>query len=586
MPKEASKEKGAQASGSKGSQPRSVKKNERWSDAFMGITGSDYFSSLKDPSSINHIEYFRHCKPNHYQKAHYHNLWGHDILSIIEHSPIQRLSEQHKRLKREWSETGATENFWEQVLTEELSRRDELNHKRQLVAVRENAVDQLEDTYQFYSKRTRLSNVRNLGNVGDENQETAESDISGSEEGEVGFSFQSLDLPHNIGELELPSSDPFDSSLHSDCFSDGTLEDSPPVGICRLVGPGTRTSELSGDSLYYKDGMCVSTMLMSYRRRQVEDESFLQDFQIKEILSLNFVFFDPLIHNLQDEQLAQWRRALGDSDKAFIVGLAEACCQQGREEALRTLYSLGVKLDLITSPLFLAAQSLMSTSVLWADTVLVRDNEDSFIERFLKPLMNAFFGQFTEARLCWTRNTLKTGHIGEGELLYPDVMLSTTSTPQHTVLVGEVKKMDGSDHEYDRDRVKLFIEMKRCLDGLLDCGVDGPVVGILAQGHRVEVWNMTLPYEALYVPTLLGSFDLILSRYYFGAFFALAPPLLAAKAVIQDTLTRLRQGQRRSSLKSGWRRGTYHYEPLILKQDVSIVQEVRELKKENKNSCK
>ncbi|KAG0003175.1 hypothetical protein BGZ65_001941 [Modicella reniformis] len=545
------------------------------------FSGSDYF---KDANFICHIDYFRHCKANHFQKK--------PLPRPVERRGLtyrraQYLIDQYKRLKREWKKTEATDRFWEQVLAEELSRRDELNHKRQLVAVHENVVDQLEDTYQFYSKRTRLSNARDLGKVidrvGDEDQETAASDISGSgandlgDENELYSPIQNPDLPQNISELELPSSDPMDPSIHTDYFSDGSLENLSPVGICRLVGPGTRTSVLTGDSLHHKDDTCVSTALMSYRRRQVEDESFLQDYQIKEILSLNFVFFDPLIRDLQEEQLAQWRRSLGDDDKAFMVDLTEACCQQEPEVALRTLYSLGAKHDFITSPLFLAAQSLMSTSALWADTVLVQDNEDSFIERFFKPLMNAFFGQ--------TRDVLKTGYVDAGELLYPDVMLSI-STPQHTVLVGEVKKLNASDHECHRDRVKLFIEMKRCLDGLLDYGVDGPVVGILAQRHRVEVWSMTLPYEALYVATHLGSFDLILSRYYFGAFLALTPPLLAAKAAIQDTLTRLSQGRSRSSLRAEWRRGAYHYQSLILKDDALIVQEARALKKENQNSRK
>ena len=52
--------------------------------------------------------------------------------------------------------------------------------------------------------------------------------------------------------------------------------------------------------------------------------------------------------------------------------------------------------------------------------------------------------------------------------------------------------------------------MKMCLDDLLYAGVDGPVIGILAQGHQVEVWSLTLPFDALYLSTLLGAFDLVL----------------------------------------------------------------------------
>lgn len=50
-------------------------------------------------------------------------------------------------------------------------------------------------------------------------------------------------------------------------------------------------------------------------------------------------------------------------------------------------------------------------------------------------------------------------------------MLPTTSTLQNTALVGEVKKLDESDHKGHRDRVKLAIEMYR--DGAGDVRADG-----------------------------------------------------------------------------------------------------------------
>ncbi|KAG0348618.1 hypothetical protein BG004_004649, partial [Podila humilis] len=204
----------------------------------------------------------------------------------------------------------------------------------------------------------------------------------------------------------------------------------------------------------------------------------------------------------------------------------------------------------------------MATAALWADKLLVRDNEDSFTERFCKPLINAFFGQFEDTRLCWSRDALKTGDRDAGERLFPDIMRCTTTSPGHTVFVGEIKKFDVSELECQGDRVKLFVQMKRTLDSMLDYGVDGPGIGILVQRHRVEIWSMTLPYEALYMPTHLGSFDLILSRYYFGALVALTPPLFAAKAAVEDTLARVKDGPHPLFSKKEWRRGTYHFEPM------------------------
>ncbi|KAF9585697.1 hypothetical protein BGW38_001181 [Lunasporangiospora selenospora] len=358
--------------------------------------------------------------------------------------------------------------------------------------------------------------------------------------------FQNPNFTQNVSELEVQ-------------FPDSTYS-----SICtgRLVDPEIHIPELTESFLYYKNGTCISEVLLNYRQRQVESKSLLNSNQIKEIMSLSFVFFDPLICDLQEEERVRWRQSLGGNDRAFVSDLTEVCCRRKREEAMRALLVLGLKHDCIMSPLYLTAHSLLSTSILWADNVLDQDNEGSFIERFFKPLVNAFFGQFENARLCWINDVLKTGHVDIGERIVPKVMLST-SDPQHTVLVGEVTIPEASQHELNRNRVKLFIEMKHCLDGLLDYGVDSPVVGLLVQRHRVEVWSMTLPYEALYIPTKLGSFDLILSRFNFGTFFAMAPPLLAAKAIIQNSLTQLSR-VRGWPLKSGWRRDTSALAPLPL----------------------
>ncbi|KAF9926093.1 hypothetical protein FBU30_004270 [Linnemannia zychae] len=170
-------------------------------------------------------------------------------------------------------------------------------------------------------------------------------------------------------------------------------------------------------------------------------------------------------------------------------------------------------------------------------------------------------------------------HHSTGERLYPGIMLYTTISPGHAVFIGEIKKLDASEHKCQRDRVKLFIQMKRSLDSLLEYGIDGPVVGIFVQRHRAEIWSMTLPYEALYMPTHLGSFDLILSRYYFGSVIALTPPLLAAKAAVEYTLTRIKEGTY-SLFPKDWRRRTYHSEPMVLNDDISMKNEARALRQE------
>ncbi|KAG0229639.1 hypothetical protein BGW41_002908 [Actinomortierella wolfii] len=383
----------------------------------------------------------------------------------------------------------------------------------------------------------------------------------------------------NMGTASTSSST--DPTFNTDDLSDGsTHEDDVPVAISRLVGPGTRSSKLSRKSLYYKGNVCISERLMAYRRKQVEDESFLQDHQVDNILALNFIFHDDHLQDLRAAEKKRWEYTLKQDDLTLIMDIAMMCTMQERAEALKQLYRIAHERDAILSPIILTAQNLMATTALWADKPLVRDNEDSFTERFCKPFVNAFFGQFEDTRLCWNRDALNTGDQDTGERLFPDIMLCTTTSPGHTIVIGEIKKFDASELECQRDRVKLFVQMKRALDSLLDYGVDGPVIGILVQRHRVEIWAMTLPFEALYMPTHLGSFDLILSRYYFGTLVVLTPPLFAAKAAVEHTLALIKDGPHPLLSKESWRRGTYHFEPVVLNEDLSVKKEAKTLRQE------
>ncbi|KAF9163380.1 hypothetical protein DFQ26_002669 [Actinomortierella ambigua] len=344
-----------------------------------------------------------------------------------------------------------------------------------------------------------------------------------------------------------------------------------------MVGPGTLSIHLTGANDYWVNNTNVSEQLMAWRREQVEDESFLTDHDVREILSLNFIFDHHLVKRLQEQERALWSHKLSEKDHAFILQVSLVCMDQEQEMAEQTVYSLAMQSDLMSSSVFRAARNLMATNALWADMVLTQDNEDSIIERFFKPLVNGFLGSIAGTKICWTSDALKTGTVDTGELLYPTCMLTTVSSPQQTLLVAQVKKFDATQQECDRDRIKLFVELKRCLDGLLASGVDGPVVGLLAQRHRVEVWALTLPYEAVYLPTHLGSFDMILSRYYFGALHAVCPSLLAAQAAVASTLSRLAGGRKCKPLKATWTRGTYDVEPMQLEPDVSFRQEARDL---------
>ncbi|KAH7043692.1 hypothetical protein BKA57DRAFT_440833 [Linnemannia elongata] len=565
----------------------SGRQKKSWRIAFKELPHASYFESVKEPVNIKHLDYFAYANATLDKKEYYHHLWASKILPLIKNSTLECLRSQGTRLKREWSETSTTDAFWTQVLEDELSKQASENSKRARINAETHLVVQLKDAGVHLSKRMRRDwdALDSASEPALSSQEHATQDaLSGEEdvdsEEEARGAARSLTMQCLFGS-DFLSSDPIDPSICSDTLSQGTMEEPIPVRIDRMVGPGTLSVHLTGENDYWVGNKNISQQLNKWRREQVDDQSFLTDHDVQEILSLNFIFNHPLVKSLQEQERALWSHRLSEKEHSFVVQVSLACMDQEQEIAEQTVYSLAMKDDLMSSSVFRAARNLMATNALWADMVLVQDNEDSIIERFFKPLVNGFFGSVAGTKLCWTRDALKTGTVDTGELLYPDCMLTTVNGPQQTVLVAEVKKFDAAQQECDRDRVKLFVEMKRCVDGLLTSGVDGPVIGLLAQRHRVEVWALTLPYEAVYLPTHLGSFDMILSRFYFGALHVVCPPLLAAQVAVTSTMSRITGVRRRKPIKAAWTRGTYNVEPMELKSYVSVRQEARGLRRDN-----
>ncbi|KAF9585960.1 hypothetical protein BGW38_010775 [Lunasporangiospora selenospora] len=143
-------------------------------------------------------------------------------------------------------------------------------------------------------------------------------------------------------------------------------------------------------------------------------------------------------------------------------------------------------------------------------------------------------GVYLKPALRRTRDVIKAGNAGTGGTTIPDFMLCSTSNPKHTFMVGEATKLDENGKGRHKDRHKLFTEMKTSPDALLSAGVDGPVIAILAQRYRVEVWILTLSYEVFYLQSLLGAFDLVLTRFSFASTITMLPLLLAARAAVAD----------------------------------------------------
>jgi len=179
------------------------------------------------------------------------------------------------------------------------------------------------------------------------------------------------------------------------------MEEPVPVGIDRMVGPGTLSNHLTGENDYWVGDKNISEQLMTWRREQVDDQSFLTDRDVQEILSLNFIFDHPLVKPLQEQERAFWSHRLSKKEHAFVVQVSLACMDQEQEMAEQTVYALAMKDGVMSSSVFRAARNLMATNALWADMVLVQGSEDSIIERFFKPLVNGFLGNIAGAKLCW-----------------------------------------------------------------------------------------------------------------------------------------------------------------------------------------
>ncbi|KAF9404971.1 hypothetical protein BGZ94_003834, partial [Podila epigama] len=122
----------------------------------------EYFSQLNEPNEINHLAYFKVRQATSAEKTHYNHIWDGHILQIVGRSTIRRVGDQQRHLNREWRLKTDTETFWDTLLEEELKHRDRVTRKRQVAALQEKVVDQVEDTYEYSSKRTKILNEQGL----------------------------------------------------------------------------------------------------------------------------------------------------------------------------------------------------------------------------------------------------------------------------------------------------------------------------------------------------------------------------------------------------------------------------------------
>ncbi|KAF9333407.1 hypothetical protein BG006_003678 [Podila minutissima] len=476
-----------------------------WRDVFRDASYSQYFAGLNEATDLNHADYFRFIKPPYNKRDYWENVWVGQILKTVQRTDVQCVRQQHRRLKIEWEERGLHDDIWLKILAEEYKRRDEEHNLGNQMNAMTKAATQIDAAMSSLVEDAMKAFAALIGLC--------------------------------------------DPTAATEVLSDGIFEEKEPEPMRwdRLVGPGSLSCTRTGEADYINDeGRNISGVLMRYRPEQIEDSSFLENGDVEELLSLNFIFFKECLRPLCEQQREQWKTEQAASQAALIAAI-----HVKPDDAKATLCEVFARGGALKSLVFSCLDKTCGTGALCSSAVLNTDNEDSHIARFVRPFVEPIFGYFPN---CKTRDVIETGNVRTGEMLPPDFMLCSISKTQYTFMVGEVKKFEENDKMCHKGRHKLFTEMKMCLDGLLEAGVDGPVIGILDQRHRVEVWSLTLPYEALYLPTLLGAFDLVLSRFSFALTIVMFLPLLAAQAAVADTLARFASRRKRAqAIKSTWR---------------------------------
>jgi len=219
-------------------------------------------------------------------------------------------------------------------------------------------------------------------------------------------------------DAELPSSDPCDLSFTSELLSNGTIEEEPePVRLDRLVGPGTLSCTRTGEADYINDeGRNISRVLMRYRREQIEDSSFLENDDVENLLSLNFIFFEECLRPLREQHRKKLKTELAATQVALIIEWSQAAVHVEPDEAKATLCEVFARGAALKSPVFSCLDEMCGTGALWSSVVLNTDNEDSHIARFVRPFVEPMFGYFRNCKLCWQAITISL-HSFHAELL-------------------------------------------------------------------------------------------------------------------------------------------------------------------------
>ncbi|KAG0240735.1 hypothetical protein BGX31_001715 [Mortierella sp. GBA43] len=259
----------------------------------------------------------------------------------------------------------------------------------------------------------------------------------------------------------------------------GILERSPER-IDWLVGPGDLSSRLETGVLWKMDDTNISQDL-SDRRSEVM--LILEQIVDPDILALRNVYTPKVMQDVMSinhwtDSVELWQREyecnLNGNELADVVLFAH---QMHTRTTLRQARARACDMD-ATNPLNSIIKNYLRTSVLW-NGQLGQIHEDTFIDDFVKPVMDGLFGDLADCTMHW-RGVLQCGpNYANEEKLYPEFFLSMKG---HAVTILEAEAPNKSVADYRDVRLKLYDQMKLSIDGLLSSGIATSVVGFRVSG--------------------------------------------------------------------------------------------------------
>ncbi|CAO3567759.1 unnamed protein product [Mortierella alpina] len=273
----------------------------------------------------------------------------------------------------------------------------------------------------------------------------------------------------------------------------------PPEMLNWIVGPGDASSRLRTLKLWRIEDVSISQILAD---RRSEVMLALEKLEDPDILAVrNFIYTPRLLQDVMSidhwtTSLVLWREEhAADVDEAKLADVVSFVFNMHTTTTLSQAAARARLMDM-TSPLHAIVHNHLRTSVLWSRATdipggLRQVDEDTFINDFVKPMVDGLLGDLDSCTMHWTRDEFQCGPAYKNEeKLFPDFFLAVKG---HAIAIMEAKAPNRSLLSYKVDRRKLLDEMKLSVDGLLSSGIDASVVGLLISGIFADA-HVLIPF--------------------------------------------------------------------------------------------